>query len=55
MALRDGCISPVRAARLEQGERLIQELRRRLIDEILSETEELEVKEVLARLAGEVD
>ena len=55
LALRDGCIIPVRAARLAQGERLIQELRRRLIGEILSGPEELEVKDALARLAGEVD
>ena len=55
LALRDGCISPARAARLEQGERLIQELRRRLIGEILSGPKELEVKDVLARLAGEED
>jgi heterodisulfide reductase subunit C len=55
LALRDGCISPVRAARLARGERLIQELRRRLIGEILSGPEELEVEDALARLAGEVD
>jgi len=55
LALRDGCISPVRAARLARGERLIQELRRRLIGEILSGPEELEVKDALARLAGEKD
>jgi len=42
LALRDGFISPDRVARLEQGERLIQELRRRLIGELLSEPEELE-------------
>ena len=55
LALRDGFISPARVARLEQGERLIQELRRRLIGELLSGPEELEVKDALARIAGEED
>jgi len=55
LALRDGLISPGRVARLEQGERLIQELRRRLIGELLSGPEELEVKDALARIAGELD
>jgi heterodisulfide reductase subunit C len=55
LALRDGLISPARAAQLERGERLIQELRRRLIEELLSGPEEQEVKDALARLAGEVD
>jgi len=55
LALRDGFISPDRVARLEQGERLIQELRRRLIGELLSESEDLEVKDTLARIAGEME
>jgi heterodisulfide reductase subunit C2 len=55
LALRDGFISPERVARLEQGERLIQELRRRLIEDLLSGDEELEVQEALARIAGEVE
>jgi heterodisulfide reductase subunit C len=55
LALRDGLISLARAAQLERGERLIQELRRRLIEELLSGPEEQEVKDALARLAGEVD
>lgn len=55
LALRDGFISPDRVARLEEGERLIQELRLRLIGELLSEPEELEVKDALARIAGEVE
>ena len=55
LALRDGMISPARAAQLERGERLIQELRRRLIEEVLSGPEEQEVKEALARLAGKVE
>jgi heterodisulfide reductase subunit C len=55
LALRDGLVSPARAAQLERGERLIQELRRRLIEELLSGPEEQEVKDALARLIGEVD
>ena len=55
LALRDGFISPDRVARLEQGERLIQEMRRRLIGELLSESEDLEVKDALARIAGEME
>jgi hypothetical protein len=42
-------------ARLEQGERLIQALRLRLIGELLSGSEELEVKDALVRLANEED
>jgi heterodisulfide reductase subunit C2 len=55
LALRDGWVSPTRAIRLEQGERLIQELRRRLIDELLSGPEEQEAKDALARITGEGD
>jgi hypothetical protein len=55
LALRDGFISPARLARLEQGERLIQELRRRLIADILDHDAESEVKDALARIAGELD
>ena len=55
LALRDGRISAARVARLTQGEGLIQELRRRLIDEILSGPEELELKVTLARLTEELD
>jgi heterodisulfide reductase subunit C len=55
LALRDGWISPERVASLSEGEQLIQELRRRLIAELLSGPEEQEVKDALARLAGELD
>jgi heterodisulfide reductase subunit C len=55
LALRDGWISPERVASLSQGEHLIQELRRRLIAELLSGPEEQEVKDALARLAGKLD
>jgi len=55
LSLRDGWITPARVGRLEEGERLIQELRRRLIGELLSGPEELEAKDALARIAGEED
>jgi heterodisulfide reductase subunit C len=55
LALRDGWISPERVASLSQGEQLIQELRRRLIAELLSGPEEQEGKDALARLAGKLD
>ena len=55
LSLRDGWITPARVGQLEEGERLIQELRRRLIGELLSGPEELEVQDALARIAGEED
>ena len=55
LAVRDGRISLVRVAQLEQGERLIAELRKRLIDELLSGDEALEAEAALARLTKEVD
>ncbi|MFA5110563.1 MAG: 4Fe-4S dicluster domain-containing protein [Desulfobaccales bacterium] len=55
LAVRDGVVSAERLARLERGEALIQELRRRLIGEILSGPETKEVKESLARLTGELE
>jgi len=55
LALRDGWINPERVAALSQGEQLIQELRRRLIAELLSGPDAQEVKDALARLAGEPD
>jgi heterodisulfide reductase subunit C2 len=55
LAIRDGRISPVRVERLAQGERLIAELRQRLIGELLSDDEESEGKEVLKRLIGHID
>jgi heterodisulfide reductase subunit C2 len=53
LALRDGFISPEQAARLELGERLIQELRRRLIGELLEGDEAQDVQDALARIAAE--
>lgn len=55
LSLRDGWITPARVGQLEEGERLIQELRRRLIGELLSGPEELEAKNALPRIAGEVE
>jgi heterodisulfide reductase subunit C len=55
LAVRDGKISSARVAQLEQGERLIAELRQRLIGELLSGDEDWEVKDTLARIIGDVD
>jgi heterodisulfide reductase subunit C2 len=55
LALLDGRISSARVALLAQGERLIQELRCRLIGELLSGPEEMAVKDALARLTEELD
>jgi hypothetical protein len=55
MALREGFISPERAARLERSEHLIQDLRRRLINEILSIDEDApDLKALVARLIDDV-
>ncbi len=51
MAIREGLVSPAHAARLEQGERFIQKLRRRLIRTILDETDgQLDLKKTLGKL-----
>ncbi len=55
LAVRDGVVSAERLGRLERGEALIQELRRRLIGEILSGPEEQAVKQALARVIGELE
>ncbi len=55
LAVRDGRISPARVAQLARGERLIQELRQRLIGELLTGDEEMEVEDTLARLIGDND
>ncbi len=55
LAVRDGVVSAERLAQLERGEALIQELRRRLIGEILSGPEEQAVKQALARVIGELE
>lgn len=53
IALRQRVVSYVRAAQLARGERLIQELRSRLISELLSGPEEMDAATVLARLRSE--
>ncbi len=55
MALREGMISPARATLLERGERLLSELRRRLIGQVLNGPEELKLKDTLARLIKELE
>jgi heterodisulfide reductase subunit C len=55
LARREGLISEARAARLAQGERLIQELRRRLISRVLSGPDEAEVKDSLKVLLDDLD
>lgn len=55
LAVRDGRVSLVRVAQLARGERLIAELRQRLIGELLSGDEELEAEDALSRLMKAVD
>jgi heterodisulfide reductase subunit C len=51
MAIREGLVSPAHAARLEQGERFIQQLRCRLIRTILDKTDgQLDLKKTLGKL-----
>ncbi|MBM4293312.1 MAG: heterodisulfide reductase [Deltaproteobacteria bacterium] len=56
MAIREGLVSAARAELLEQGEGLIQELRRRLINRILADpAENPDPQETLSRLIKEMD
>jgi heterodisulfide reductase subunit C2 len=55
LAVRDGRVSSARVAQLERGERLIQTLRQRLIDELLAADEDLAAGDALARLISEPD
>ena len=56
LAVREGAISPVRAARLAQGEKLIQELRRSLLAALLAAPEDgLNLKAELTRVLAEVN
>lgn len=55
IARREGLISAARVANLDQGERLLQELRRRLISQILTGPEETEIKAALARIIKGLD
>ena len=55
LAVRDGRVNPARVAQLARGERLIQTLRQRLIDELLAADEDLEAGDALIRLISEHD
>jgi heterodisulfide reductase subunit C len=55
MAVREGMISAARVAQLERGERLLAELRRRLIAQVLSGPEEVELKDALAKLINDLE
>jgi hypothetical protein len=55
IARREGLISAARVANLDRGERLLQELRRRLISQILSGPEEMEIKAAMARIINGLD
>ena len=55
LAIREGMISAARAAKLEQGERLIQELRRRLIARLLEGPEAAELKAELGKIIKEME
>jgi heterodisulfide reductase subunit C len=56
MAIREGLVSAARAELLEQGEELIQDLRRRLINRILEEDgENADPQEMLFLLIKEMD
>jgi heterodisulfide reductase subunit C2 len=55
LAIREGRVSPARAVQLERAERLIAELRQRLIGELLSGDEEAKVEDALARVWDEAD
>ena len=54
LAVRDGRVSLARVAQLARGERLIAELRQRLIGELLSGDEELEAEDALERLTDKI-
>ncbi len=54
LALREGLISKARVRQLERGEHLLQELRRRLVAELLSGPEKQDLKATLARLVKEL-
>jgi heterodisulfide reductase subunit C2 len=56
LAVREGLVSPEFAARLEQAERLIQELRRRLIGKIVAAgTSDVDPKTLLAKLINDLE
>ena len=56
LAVREGAVSPVRAARLAQGEKLIQDLRRSLLAALLAAPEDgLDLRAELARALDGVE
>jgi hypothetical protein len=56
LAVREGIVSQTRARRLAQGERLIQELRRRLLTALLEASEDgLNLKAELGRALDELE
>jgi heterodisulfide reductase subunit C len=56
LAVREGIVSPARAALLQQGETLVQDLRRRLIKRILAEPgEDGDPQEMLSLIVKEMD
>jgi heterodisulfide reductase subunit C len=56
IALREGLISAAKAALLEKGEGLIQELRARMLERILADDgEKVDTKEILSILIKEID
>lgn len=55
MALREGFVSPAQTALLQEGERLIQEVRRRFIRELLEADGNIEPKDVLIKLINSLD
>lgn len=56
MAIREELVSPALAALLQQGEHLVQEVRRRLIREIMARADgDEDLKKILAKLVNEVE
>ncbi|MFZ2087102.1 MAG: 4Fe-4S dicluster domain-containing protein [Desulfobaccales bacterium] len=56
LAVQQGAVSLVKAARLAQGERVIQDLRRRLVAALLAAPDDgLNIKEELSRVLAGVD
>jgi heterodisulfide reductase subunit C2 len=56
LAVREGLVSPERAARFEQAEHLIQELRRRLIVELLAEPDgDVDLKDTLSKVLNHLE
>jgi heterodisulfide reductase subunit C len=56
LAVREGAVSQERAARLAQGEQLIQDLRRRLLTALLAASEDgLDLKAELTRALDEIE